>query len=261
MAEEAEEQVPDFTIRRPLASKSGVLLEQLENGKWAERDVFLEWPTMEIRVRGTTDLVYPVDVLHQSVVLSQPSQDCMFNGQKVYALQIVSRDDKSVLFFFAASERDREDWSSKMRKHAVHVDVENGFHLDGRILGTGNYASVYLAHDIVMEKRVALKVIEKSRLTEEERKLLADEVLVSKAADNAFCVQTLEFIELGEQYVLVVEYMEGGDLYDRVVCEQVRNALSSCKPPPPPAHKCQTSALYPLLNVSGECMRRHEDVQ
>ena len=216
------EEVPNFLIRRPLPSKTGVLLQEMEDGDWVERDLVLIWPTLEIRVRGTTELAYPTDVLHQSVVFAQPELDCTFNGQKLYALQVVFREEDTLILLFAASHQDREDWACKMRKHSVHVDIENGFQLDGRMLGTGNYASVYLAHDVTHDKDVALKVIEKARLTEEERKLLADEVLVSKAADNAFCVQTLEFIELGEQYVLVVEYMEGGDLYDRVVCEQVR---------------------------------------
>jgi hypothetical protein len=222
MAEQLDE-VPEFLIRRALPTKSGVLLEQKDDNEWVERDLVLVWPTLEIRVRGITQLAYPADVLHQSVVFAQPELDCIFNGQKVYALQIVSREDDTAITLFAANHKDRTDWASKLRKHAVHVDIENGFQLDGRTLGTGNYASVYLARDLVHERDVALKVVEKSRLTEEERKLLADEVLVSKAADNAFCVQTLEFIELGEQYVLVVEYMEGGDLYDRVVCEQVSN--------------------------------------
>lgn len=222
MSQEESAEVREFHIRRPLPSKSGVLLERLADGAWLERDVILEWPVMEIRMRGTVELAYPVDVLHQSVVFSQPDLDCTFNQQKLFAVQLVSREDDSVITLFAASCKEREEWAIKMRKHSVHVDVENGFQLDGsRILGTGNYASVYLARDIILDKDVALKVIEKSRLSEDERKLLADEVLVSKAADNAFCVQTLEFIELGEQYVLVVEYMEGGDLYDRVVCEQV----------------------------------------
>ena len=222
MAEQLDE-VPEFLIRRALPTKSGVLLEQKSDGEWVERDLVLAWPTLEIRVRGKTQLAYPADVLHQSVVFAQPELDCTFNGQNVFALQIVSREDDTAITLFAANHKDRTDWASKLRKHAVHVDIENGFQLDGRTLGTGNYASVYLARDLVHERDVALKVVEKSRLTEEERKLLADEVLVSKAADNAFCVQTLEFIELGEQYVLVVEYMEGGDLYDRVVCEQVSN--------------------------------------
>lgn len=219
MAEPLDE-VPPFLIRRALPSKSGVLLEQKGDGEWVERDLVMVWPTLEIRLRGKLELAYPMDVLHQSVVFTQPEMDCTFNGQQLFALQIVSREDDSVVSLFAANQQDRDDWAVKLRKHAVHVDIENGFQLDGRVLGTGNYASVYLARDLVHERDVALKVIEKSRLTEEERKLLADEVLVSKAADNAFCVQTLEFIELGEQYVLVVEYMEGGDLYDRVVCEQ-----------------------------------------
>jgi len=218
-AQAPEVSLPDFTIRRQLSSKAGVLLQK-EGQKWFERDVYLEWPTLEIRVRGTTELAYPVDVLHQSIVISRPAQDCLFNGQQVYAFHILSRVDESIISLFAASERDRKDWCSKLRKHSVHIDIENGFHIDGRVLGTGNYASVFLAQDIIEDKQVALKVIEKGRLTKEERQLLADEVVVSKAADNNFCVKTLEFIELGEQYVLVVEYMPGGDLYDRVVCEQ-----------------------------------------
>ena len=242
-ADEADAEVdlpPEFLIRRPLSSKSGVMLQRTDDGEWYERDLILSWPTLEIRVRGTVDLVYPMDLLHYSMVFAMPDLDCEVNGQRVHALQIRERQVESeeieeedgagadgldaplkrVVTLFAASKQERESWAIALRKHSVHVDIENGFILDGLILGKGNYATVYLAKDVCSDKKVALKVIEKDRLTEEERKLLADEVLVSKAADNAFCVKTLEFIELGMQYVLVVEYMEGGDLYDRVVCEQ-----------------------------------------
>jgi hypothetical protein len=224
-----EDEVPPFLVRRPLPSKSGVLLEDTGRGNLKLRDVILEWPTLAVCKNGTTELVYPVDVHHCCIIYSRPNKDCLVNGQRVCALQIVPRPrppgmtgiDKA-LTFYASSNKERDEWAAVLRKHAVHVDIENGFLLEG-ILGQGNYASVYKARDIFSDRDVALKVIEKNRLSEEERKLLADEVLVSKAADNYFCVKTVEFIELFMQYVLVVEYMEGGDLYERVVCEQVRN--------------------------------------
>ena len=55
------------------------------------------WPTLEIRLRGKLELAYPMDVLHQSVVFTQPEMDCTFNGQQLFALQIVSREDDSVV--------------------------------------------------------------------------------------------------------------------------------------------------------------------
>ena len=74
---------------------------------------------------------------------------------------------------FAPTDSERKEWCKLLRKHAVHHKLENGFQMTKKVLGTGAYATVYLAKDKITHQSVALKVIDRARLNKEEELLLA----------------------------------------------------------------------------------------
>ena len=113
-----EDEVPPFLVRRPLPSKSGVLLEDTGRGNLKLRDVILEWPTLAVCKNGTTELVYPVDV-HRCIIHSRPNMGCLVIGRRVFAMQIVLKQgmvggsggiDKAVTFY-ASINKEREEWA------------------------------------------------------------------------------------------------------------------------------------------------------
>jgi len=60
-------------------------------------------------------------------------------------------------------------------------------------------------------------MIKRERLDREERLLLAEEAWISQELKHDNCVNTHEFIENAESYVLVMEYVAGGELFERLV--------------------------------------------
>lgn len=136
------------------------------------------------------------------------------NGQQGFCIEITSRGGKNVNLY-ATSDAERQEWCALLRKYAVHLNIENGFQVTSKVLharfallryhqrdhpcarctlsyaracssagplryctqvlGTGAYAVVKLAKDRVTKQEVALKIIKKSRLDNEERGLLVDE--------------------------------------------------------------------------------------
>ena len=69
----------------------------------------------------------------------------------------------------------------------------------------------------LQQEPVALKVIQKTRLNKTEQQLLAEEVRISQGVDNKFCVRTHEFIENASAFVLVMEFVGGGELFERLL--------------------------------------------
>ena len=69
----------------------------------------------------------------------------------------------------------------------------------------------------MQQEPVALKVIQKTRLNKTEQQLLAEEVRISQGVDNKFCVRTHEFIENASAFVLVMEFVGGGELFERLL--------------------------------------------
>ena len=208
-----------FDVRLPLESKRGPLVEKSYDGKSCKfRDVFfsLEWPRLDIHGPEEGE-PWGQDLIQNCVVHPRPSLDgSIADGSIGFALQFVSRDGADVSTFFARTNAERQEWCDLLRKHSVHHNLENGFKATKKVLGTGAYATVYLGQDKITQEFVALKVIDRLRLNEEERKVLAQEAWISQDIKHRYCVRTREFIETKSSYVLVMEHVAGGDLFERL---------------------------------------------
>jgi len=89
-----------------------------------------------------------------------------------------------------------------------------------RLLGSGEISEVYLATDTYLQNHlVTLKKIKKEKLNPILRKKLNTEIAILKriAAIPADCfVQLLDVLEDSEHVYLVMEYIEGNELFDLV---------------------------------------------
>ncbi len=84
-------------------------------------------------------------------------------------------------------------------------------------LGTGGMSSVYLAEHILMKRRVAIKVLPKSRV--DDSSYLARFHQEAKAAarlDHPNIVRAYDVDNEGDTHYLVMEFVEGSDLQDTV---------------------------------------------
>lgn len=171
----------------------------------------MAWPRLEIS--GAGGEASSQDLIENCVVKARPDLD----GNKGFALECAHRNGSRSVTFLAARRDERDEWCKVLRKHAVHYCLENGFDMTKKVLGTGSYASVYLAKDKLTNEFVALKIIPRERLNPEERLLLAEEAWISQEVNSEYCVTTKEFIENETSYVLVMEYVPGGELYERLL--------------------------------------------
>ncbi|CAH8588177.1 unnamed protein product [Schistosoma mattheei] len=84
-------------------------------------------------------------------------------------------------------------------------------------IGLGNFSQVKLATHILTKERVAIKVLDKSKMNTSTRRLLSQEISILESLHHPNIIRLYEVIETFSHLNLVMEYVAGGDLNRRIV--------------------------------------------
>jgi len=84
-------------------------------------------------------------------------------------------------------------------------------------IGKGHYAVVKLARHVFTGEKVAVKVIDKTKLDEVSRAHLFQEVRCMKLVQHPHVVRLYEVIDTATRLYLVLEWGDGGDMYDYIM--------------------------------------------
>jgi serine/threonine protein kinase len=88
----------------------------------------------------------------------------------------------------------------------------------GPVLGVGHYAEVKLATHKGSGEKFAVKVIDRSRIkTEREQRHMKEEIEILQKIHHPHIVSLKEVVTSERFYFLVLELVEGGELFDRIV--------------------------------------------
>lgn len=87
----------------------------------------------------------------------------------------------------------------------------------GDTIGKGHYAVVKLAHHVFTGEKVAVKVIDKSKLDDISKAHLFQEVRCMKLVQHANVVKLYQVIDTQSKLYLILEYADGGDLFDHIM--------------------------------------------
>ncbi|KAF9379261.1 hypothetical protein BGX21_002678 [Mortierella sp. AD011] len=84
-------------------------------------------------------------------------------------------------------------------------------------MGDGAFSNVYKAHDLKMDRMVAVKVVRKFELNAHQRANILKEVQIMRQLKHPGIVELYDFSESSEHYFLVLELALGGELFHRIV--------------------------------------------
>lgn len=87
----------------------------------------------------------------------------------------------------------------------------------GETLGKGHFAVVKTAKHVFTGERVAVKVIDKTKLDEIAREHLMKEVRCMKLVQHPNVVKLYEVIDTKTKLYLILELGDGGDMYDYIM--------------------------------------------
>ncbi|KAJ3047661.1 MAP/microtubule affinity-regulating kinase 3 [Rhizophlyctis rosea] len=92
-----------------------------------------------------------------------------------------------------------------------------GYYDMGQAIGEGNFAKVRLATHTLTGEKVAIKIIDKSKLDPATSRKLFREVRIMKLLSHPHIVRLYEVIDTPKELYLVMEYASGGEIFDYLV--------------------------------------------
>jgi len=87
----------------------------------------------------------------------------------------------------------------------------------GKILGTGAFGEVRMCVHRESNAQRAVKVLRKSNMDEDEKRMLFNEINILKEIDHPNIIKMYEFFEDEKRYYLVTEICKGGELFDEIL--------------------------------------------
>jgi serine/threonine protein kinase/Ca2+-binding EF-hand superfamily protein len=199
----------------------------LEKAGWMytkPRDVLQPARKVFVMLRSTMLLVYvnPGTALPSSVIFLE---GCFVDtlketgGRHGFAISHQFEGFEEVTFW-CASKEDSHDWAAKILRSAKTRNIEDLYELKDR-LGTGKFSDVHLGVELTTNLHWAIKVVEKKKLNEQEREMMRTEVAIMRLLNHPNVVQMKEMFADRSKMYLVMELVEGGELFDRIRLKKV----------------------------------------
>jgi len=91
------------------------------------------------------------------------------------------------------------------------------FYTLGDLLGQGTFSFVKIGFRISDNLKVAVKIVSRVRLHPEDEINLIREIEIMRSLDHPHIVKVIDFFEDPAYYYAVLEYIAGGELFDRLV--------------------------------------------
>ncbi|XP_049838712.1 serine/threonine-protein kinase SIK3 isoform X1 [Schistocerca gregaria] len=95
--------------------------------------------------------------------------------------------------------------------------VRVGYYELERTIGKGNFAVVKLATHVVTKTKVAIKIIDKTKLDEENLKKIFREIQIMRKLRHPHIIRLYQVMETEKMIYLVTEYASGGEIFDHLV--------------------------------------------
>jgi len=117
--------------------------------------------------------------------------------------------------FWCAEKGERDEWVQKLEVSAKARRIDEYYEFKER-LGTGKFSDVYAAVELQTDFRWAIKIIDKKRLNEAEKEMLRSEIAIMRLLNHPNVVEMKEVFEDKNKMYVVMELIEGGELFDRI---------------------------------------------
>ncbi|XP_021926277.1 serine/threonine-protein kinase NIM1-like isoform X2 [Zootermopsis nevadensis] len=98
----------------------------------------------------------------------------------------------------------------------VSLGKRVGFYRFQGELGSGNFSQVKMAIHQLTKERVAVKILDKAKLDQKTRRMLAKEIGTMEYMHHPNIIRLYEVVETYSKIHLVMEYASGGELFNKI---------------------------------------------
>ena len=110
--------------------------------------------------------------------------------------------------------------SKKEVQLGVEAETDKQIKIDYKIesiIGKGSFATVRKGKNRATGERVAIKILSKRKMGEEDVVSMQNEIEILREIDHPNTVKLIQVYEDKNHYCLVLELMTGGELFDHII--------------------------------------------
>ena len=141
-------------------------------------------------------------------------ENIMVAKETYYTLIIIFSNNKKRYLYFL-SDITRNKWFNKLKDNNKNYDF-NEFYILKEQIGEGYFGKVQKGINKNTRKDVAVKVINKSKLSYKNYKLIHHEMNIMKLLNHPHIVSLEDYFEDDEYIYIVMNYLSGGDLLEYI---------------------------------------------
>ncbi|KAM3139033.1 putative myosin light chain kinase 3 [Paramecium bursaria] len=132
--------------------------------------------------------------------------------------------------YYCENYEDFQKWTKNLQIFQKS-NVQDFYSIQQKI-GEGKFSIVYLCEDKKTKEQMAIKIIEKFKLTKSEKLMLAHETEIMKLLNHSCIIKFKEIIETKTHLNIITEVVRDGDLFDYIqkqdlLCEQEASLIMS----------------------------------
>jgi serine/threonine protein kinase len=116
----------------------------------------------------------------------------------------------------APNAADQQRWFKSLRATCLGASIANVYNIT-KDLGSGAFSVVKLAEDKNSKEMVAIKCVDRKKLSPEDLTMLRREVQILSSLDHPNIIKFKEYTENPSHCYLVMEPLMGGELFDRII--------------------------------------------
>lgn len=151
-------------------------------------------------------------------IKEMPTEESQSEGCQLFPVKIVLPPNKSRILYFKCQNQ-QADWLLRLRLVVGYANLFDYYNFEDN-LGKGQFGLVKLATHTKTGKKVAIKTIHKKDMKPIEIYQQRREIDVLKMSQHPNIVGLIDLFENSDYYYIVLEYMQGKDLFDYI---QFRN--------------------------------------
>eukprot|EP00826_Nyctotherus_ovalis_P013410 TRINITY_DN1361_c0_g3_i1.p1 TRINITY_DN1361_c0_g3~~TRINITY_DN1361_c0_g3_i1.p1 ORF type:complete len:609 (-),score=189.75 TRINITY_DN1361_c0_g3_i1:486-2312(-) len=142
-------------------------------------------------------------------VKEEPAEE--IKEMTLYPFSIIVGQSKSRKYY-AEKEEERNMWVNTIKKVIGYANITDYYELKEN-LGKGKFGLVRAAVHKKSGKRVAIKLMKKQVMTTQDLELVKQEIEIMKILQHPNLIRLLDVFENTDYIYIVMEVMEGGDLF------------------------------------------------
>ena len=197
-------------IKKNTIFHEGLIFKLSKNEKNKVKQIFFRIVGKDLYYYKKTDLTNHKGINNLSCTYVKEGEEIIINEVKYFSL-IISYFKKDKIYYFDNKEN-RNIWLEKFREAIGQKNIKNKYKISKKIIGEGAFCSVKYGTNILTNQNVAIKIINKKNLDNNELESVMNELYIMKICKFPYIIKLYDIYETNNHIYIIMEQCKTGSI-------------------------------------------------